>query len=78
MVIFRLPQSDAVHRETYEDAYDARSHDLEQDQAVSQVSYGPLWRVGKCTWSENVARQLSLSERPNLKNFLRSKGIELK
>lgn len=39
MVTFRLPQSAAVHRETYDDAsldtyidaYDARSHDLRQD-----------------------------------------------
>ncbi len=86
MVTYRLPQSTVVHRETYDDAsldtdidaYDARSHDLKQIKPSAQRHTDRYGVLEKCTWSENVARQLSLPERPHFTNFLRSKGIELK
>ena len=60
------------------DAYDSRSHDLKQIKPSAQRHTDRYGVLEKCTWSENVARQLSLPERPHFTNFLRSKGIDLK
>jgi nitroreductase/FMN reductase [NAD(P)H] len=76
----RLPPSVVVHRETYDDS----------GLAAALSAYDALRPPGKprypevhgpkpegCRWSENSARQLSVPERPNLRAWLASKGINL-
>ena len=82
----RLPQKIIVHRERYNDEnlkedvslYDDRCHrrfPLSPDKQRHTDKYGVL---EKCTWSENVTRQLSFPERANFAHWLKSKGIDLK
>ena len=84
-VSMRLPPGVVVHRETYDDsrleaevaAYDERNHarfPLPPEKQRHTNRYGVL---EKCTWSENVTRQLSLPERAGFASFLNSKGIVL-
>lgn len=84
-VSMRLPQSIVVHHDTYNDDdleagvtdYDDRAHArfaLTPGKQRHTDKYGVL---EKCTWSENVARQLSLPERAGFADFLKSKGIRL-
>ncbi len=76
----RLPPSVVVHRETYDDS----------GLAAALPGYDALRPPGKprypdvhgpkpegCAWSENSARQLSVPERPNLRAWLATKGINL-
>ncbi len=85
-VSMRLPQSVVVHEDRYNDEelaadiadYDERNHarfPLSPAKQRHTEKYGVL---EKCTWSENVARQLSLPERAGFADFLRRKGIDLK
>jgi nitroreductase len=84
-VSMRLPQNIVVHHDRYDDSdlqadivdYDDRAHArfaLSPGRQRHTEIYGVL---EKCTWSENVARQLSLPERPGFADFLRRKGIRL-
>ena len=81
----RLPMEAVIHREKYDDsdleslvdAYDARrleSNPIAPDGQRHADKYGVS---ENCTWSENVARQLSVAERPGFKDFLLSNGFEL-
>lgn len=81
----RLPMEAVIHREKYDDsdleslvdAYDARrleSNPIAPDGQRHADKYGVS---ENCTWSENVARQLSVAERPCFKDFLLSNGFEL-
>jgi nitroreductase/FMN reductase [NAD(P)H] len=76
----RLPPSVVVHRETYDDS----------GLAAALPAYDALRPPGKprypnvhgpkpegCTWSENAARQLSVPERANFREWLASRGIHL-
>lgn len=81
----RLPMEAVVHRQRYQDAdidelveaYDGRrltSHPITADRQWHTERY----QVSEeCTWSENVARQLSITERPNFREFLISNGFDL-
>lgn len=76
----RLPPAVVVHRESYEegalaaelDAYDALRP--RQKPRYPDV-HGPA--PEGCTWSENVARQLSVPERFGFKAWLRLRGFAL-
>jgi len=81
----RLPADVVIHREKYDDsglddqvaAYDDRRHitnPIAPDNQRHADKYGVSER---CTWSENVARQLSVAERPGFRDFLLSKGFDL-
>lgn len=82
----RLPQSIVVHRETYDDSaleaeigpFDDRAHARKPIKPGGQRHTDRYGVLEKCTWSENVARQLSAPERAGFTAFLKSKGIELK
>lgn len=76
----RLPPLVIVHRETYDDS----------GLAAALPGYDSLRPPGKprypevhgpkpegCAWSENAARQLSVPERPDLRAWLATKGINL-
>ncbi|MBT6087738.1 MAG: NADPH-dependent oxidoreductase [Rhodospirillaceae bacterium] len=84
-VSMRLPQNVVVHGERYDDAnmvsnvtdYDDRNHDRFPLSAGKQRHTDKYGVLEKCTWSENVARQLSMPERPGFAVFLKSKGINL-
>jgi FMN reductase [NAD(P)H] len=82
----RLPPAIAVHRETYDDTaleaeiagYDDRAHERKPIKAGGQRHIDLYGELEKCTWSENVARQLSRPERAGFAAFLKKRGIELK
>ena len=84
-VSMRLPQNIVVHQDRYDDEgleesikdYDDRNHErlaLAPGKQRHVDKYGVL---KKCTWSENVARQLSLPERADFTDFLKRKKINL-
>ena len=84
-VSMRLPQDIVIHQERYDDAsldaevtaYDDRNHDrfpLPSGKQRYTDKYGVL---EKCTWSENVARQLSVPEREGFAAWLKSRGVDL-
>jgi FMN reductase [NAD(P)H] len=84
-VSMRLPQKIVVHQEHYDDRsleenieeYDDRNHErfaLVPGKQRHADKYGVL---EKCTWSENVARQLSLPERSGFTDYLKRKKINL-
>mgnify|MGYP001327837859 CR=1 FL=1 len=85
-ITHRLPPSIVINYETYDDTtldtgidnYDNRAHELKPIKPQSQRHTDRYGVLEKCTWSENVSRQLSVPERPDFTDFLRSKGIELK
>ena len=81
----RLPNSVVVHQNRYNEAcleseittYDQRRHDIfpiSKDRQLHTDIYGVK---EPCTWSENVARQLSLSERAEFRTYLNSQGFDL-
>jgi len=81
----RLPQNIVVHHDRYDDAglaedivdFDDRGHErfaLPPEKQRHTDKYGEL---EKCTWSENVTRQLSLPERAGFADYLRRRGITL-
>lgn len=82
----RLPPAVCVHRETYDDgaletevaAYDERAHQRKPIKPGGQRHTDLYGVLDKCTWSENVARQLSKPERAGFAQFLKRRGIELK
>ena len=84
-VSMRLPQDIVVHQERYDDgsldievtAYDDRNHDRFPLSASKQRHTGKYGVLEKCTWSENVTRQLSLPERDGFAAWLKSRGIDL-
>ncbi len=84
-VSLRLPPAVVVRRDRYDDgtleaevaAYDERAHarqPLAPDKQRHTERYGVL---DICTWSENVARQLSRPERPDFRAFLARQAIAL-
>jgi len=81
----RLPQNIVVHHDRYDDTglaediadFDDRGHErfaLPPEKQRHTDKYGEL---EKCTWSENVTRQLSLPERAGFADYLRRRGITL-
>ena len=81
----RLPMEAVIHRETYDDsgldelvdAYDERRH-LSNPIAPDSQRHSDKYGVSeRCTWSENVARQLSVAERAGFRDFLLSNGFDL-
>jgi nitroreductase len=82
----RLPQTITVHRETYDDsaleaevaAYDERAHARKAISVGGQRHKDIYGELEKCTWSDNVTRQLSRPERAGFAAFLKSRGINLK
>ncbi len=81
----RLPQDIVIHHDRYDDSdladviedFDDRGHQrfaLPPEKQRHTDKYGVL---EKCTWSENVSRQLSLPERDGFAAYLKRKGIDL-
>ncbi len=81
----RIPPAVAVHRDRYDDsnleaeiaAYDDRAHARQPIAAASQRHPDRYGVLDRCTWSENVTRQLSLPERPGFAAYLKRRGIKL-
>ena len=81
----RLPQSIVVHNDRYDDSdlgeniadFDDRGHERYPIPAEKQRHTDRYGALEKCTWSENVCRQLSLPERPGFAAYLKSRGINL-
>ena len=84
-VSMRLPQKVVVHQDLYNDDdletdvkdYDDRNHKRFALTATKQRHTDKYGVLEKCTWSENVARQLSLPERAGFADYLKRKGINL-
>jgi len=84
-VSMRLDPATVVHREIYDDdalveevtGYDDRNHDRFPLPAGKQRHTDRYGVLEKCTWSENVSRQLSLPERAGFADYLKSKDINL-
>lgn len=82
----RLPQSVVVHRDRYDDsAMVAAVNDYGERRHVSDPIVGQKQRhtdrygvAEKCLWAEQMARQLSLPERPDFRAFIESQGFALK
>lgn len=81
----RLPQSIAIHRDRYDDSaldagidqYDRTRHaafPVPPERQRQRALYGEAEFYG---WSEAVARQLSIPERPEFKAFLQRHGFDL-
>ena len=74
-----------IHRDRYDDSnleaevadYDKRRHDIFPVPPGSQRHTDRYGVLEVCTWSENVARQLSIAERPGFRDFLKSHGFDL-
>lgn len=81
----RLPTSAVVHRDRYDDSsleaeiadYDQRRHDIFPVPPARQRHTDKYGVAEICTWSENVARQLSVPERAGFRDFLKSHGFDL-
>jgi nitroreductase/FMN reductase [NAD(P)H] len=81
----RLPSAVVVHRDRYDDAnleaeiedYDRRRHEIFPVPPRSQRHTDKYGVAEICTWSENVARQLSIPERAGFRDFLTSRGFDL-
>ncbi len=81
----RLPPAITVHRETYDDGaleaevtgYDERAHARKPISIGGQRHKDIYGQLDKCTWSDNVTRQLSRPERAGFAAFLKSRGINL-
>ena len=84
-VSMRLPPSVVVHRERYDDSgldeavkdYDQRRDTREPIAVGSQKNSDVYPPKNAMTWSENVARQLSVPERFGFAAYLRTKGFDL-
>ena len=74
-----------IHRDQYDDAnleatveeYDRRRHEIFPVPPAGQRHADKYGVAEICTWSENVARQLSIAERPEFRKFLMSRGFDL-
>ena len=84
-VSLRLPPALVLHRDRYDDsgleaeltAYDARAH-VRQPIPQEKQRHSDRYGVREvCSWSENVARQLSLPERAGFRDFLAGQDINL-
>ena len=81
----RLPQEAVIHREKYDaaglddviDAYDAQRLETNPISADGQRHTDKYGVSENCTWSENVARQLSVTERAGFRAFLEKNGFDL-
>jgi nitroreductase len=81
----RLPQAAVVHREKYDDTglddvvdgYDAQRLQTNPISADGQRHTDRYGVSENCTWSENVARQLSVAERAGFRDFLVKNGFDL-
>ncbi len=81
----RLPPEVVIHRERYDDAgleaeiegYDRRRHEIFPIPPARQRHTDKYGVAEICTWSENVARQLSVPERAGFRDFLTSRGFDL-
>ena len=84
-VSMRLPQKVVVHQDLYNDDdletdvkdYDDRNHERFALTPTKQRHTDKYGVLEKCTWSENVVRQLSLPERAGFADYLKRKGINL-
>lgn len=82
----RLPQGAVIHRERYDDSaldgliddYDARRQETNPISPDGQRHADKYGVSENCTWSENVARQLSVAERAGFRDFLVGNGFDLK
>ena len=59
------------------DDYDRRRHEIFPGPPASQRHTDRYGVAEICTWSENVARQLSVPERAGFREFLTSRGFDL-
>jgi nitroreductase/FMN reductase [NAD(P)H] len=76
----RLPQAVVVHRELYDDSgLAAALPDYDALRPPAKPRYPEVHgaKAEGCTWSENAARQLSVPERANFRDWLATKGINL-
>lgn len=84
-ISLRLPPSTIIHQDRYKDTnlaneiqdYDQRRHDLHAIPPEKQRHTDKYGVLEYCSWSENVARQLSLPERQEFKEFLTEHGFDL-
>ena len=84
-VSMRLPQEVVVHRDRYDDQnleveikkFDDRNHERDPIMPEKQRHPNQYGILSKCTWSENVCRQLSFPEREGFGEYLKGKGINL-
>ena len=81
----RLEPDIVVHRDRYDetelaqqvDEYDRRRHAIFAIPPGRQIQTEKYGVADYYPWSENVARQLSMEERPDLPEFLRSRGFKV-
>lgn len=81
----RLPQAAVIHREKYDDttldeqvdAYNAQRLETNPISADGQRHADKYGVSENCTWSENVARQLSVAERSGFREYLIKNGFDL-
>ncbi len=76
----RLPPSVTIHRGRYDASGEAQAlgaYDARRERAKPRYPeiHGPA--PEGCTWTENVARQLSVPERAGFRAWLRSRGFAL-
>jgi len=76
----RLPPSVTIHRDRYDASGEAQAlgaYDAQRERAKPRYPeiHGPA--PEGCTWTENVARQLSVPERAGFRAWLRSRGFAL-
>lgn len=84
-ISMRLPPSVVVHQDRYDDgglagkveAYDDRGFAVAPIPPEKQRHVDRYGVAERGTWSENVARQLSVSERANFRDWLRRQGLNL-
>lgn len=84
-VSMRLPPSVVIHHDIYDDstltadidAYDERVFAVAPIPPEKQRHVDRYGVAERGTWSENVARQLSLPERADFRGWLRRQGISL-
>ena len=84
-VSYRLPQEIVIHHDIYDDKnliseieeYDERVYRFAPILADQQRHVDHYGVLEKCTWSENISRQLSISERANFKDWLKANGFNL-
>ena len=84
-VSLRLPQKVIIHYNQYNDndlneevaKYDERAHQRSPISPKNQRHTEKYGVLEKCTWSENVCRQLSLPERERFFEYLKARDISL-
>lgn len=82
----RLAPDIVIHRDRYDEqgledkiaAYDALRHEIFAIPPNRQIHTDKYGVSDTYTWSENTARQLSVPERPGLREFLLAHGFDLK